>query len=156
MVKQNKKHESGRSMVEVVGVLAIMGLVTAAAFVLIDAGMKSQRMSRTADEIDTLAANVRTLSVDGKDFSNLPTCQGGYDEGNPLAAAILDSAIAPAAVGGNYSICYDANEDNVAFHIMIWNMSDEDCIAMAARTYTGATAECETATYTVKILNIKY
>ena len=59
MKKQNKKHESGRSMIEMVGVLAVMGLITAAAFVLITSAMRSQKLSRADDDISALAAGVR-------------------------------------------------------------------------------------------------
>ena len=56
MKKQSKKPESGRSMIEMVGVLAVMGLISAGAFVLLRSGMSSQKRNRIQDEIGNIAS----------------------------------------------------------------------------------------------------
>lgn len=144
-----RKYESGRSLVEMVGVLALMGLLTAAAFLLVRSGMMAQKVSRTADEINTLVANVRAIAAEKGDFSVLPDCQDEDESaGASLAAAILDSednSEAPAAIGGSYSLCsYDDDGDGVfeEFLVYIYDMNSYDCEMMESRAFSGGTAEC--------------
>ena len=95
-----KKQESGRSLVEMVGVLALMGLISVAAFVLIQAGSGSQKRSRATDEIDIIASNVRAMVAQAidtdKPFSSLPRgteCDEDLNtNANNLAKALLKSS----------------------------------------------------------------
>ena len=48
-------------MVEMVGVLAVLGLITAAALVLITSALKTQKSSRLEDEVNMMVNGVRTL-----------------------------------------------------------------------------------------------
>ena len=66
-----KKRESGRSMVEMVGVLAVSGLLAAGTYVLITSAMASQKISRAQDDVANIATTIRTMSAAGPDFSNL-------------------------------------------------------------------------------------
>ena len=65
------RQESGRSMIEMVGVLAIMGMLTATAFALISLGISRQKQSRVTDDVVTIVSGVRSLLVDYDDFSNI-------------------------------------------------------------------------------------
>lgn len=149
---QNNNPESGRSMIEMVGVIALMGLLSAAAFVLIQSGMKAQKISRTADEVSTLVGNVRALAAEKGDFSVLPNCDDDEsDIGVSLAAAILDSDNtdeAPASIGGYYSVC--ATEAD-AFYVYVHDINMLDCETMESRSFSGGTANC-----TGSVLKIKY
>jgi len=69
--QKTKKTESGRSMIEMVGVLAVMGLITATAFILISSAMNNQRMSRANDDVSAIVSGVRTMYATSPDFSNL-------------------------------------------------------------------------------------
>ena len=69
--KVAKKHESGRSMIEMVGVLAVMGLITAAAFVLITSALRSQKMTRVDDDVSAIAAGVRLVYGNKQDFTSM-------------------------------------------------------------------------------------
>lgn len=152
---KNRNQESGRSMVEIVGVLAIMGLLTAAAFALIQSGMTSQKMAKTADEINILVENVRAISGEKGDFSNLPaSCGSSNTSGKMLAAAILDpdnnNNTVTATMGGTFMICKDASDSN-AFFISIYNMKSKyDCQMMEARAYSGGTATCSGKTLSIR------
>ena len=65
------RQESGRSMIEMVGVLAIMGMLTATAFALISLGINRQKQARVADDVVTIVSGVRSLLVDYDDFTNI-------------------------------------------------------------------------------------
>ena len=65
------KQESGRSMIEMVGVLAIMGMLTATAFALVSLGINRQKQARVADDVVTIVSGVRSLLGDYDDFSHI-------------------------------------------------------------------------------------
>lgn len=71
MKKMQIKYESGRSMIEIIGVLAVTGLLTAGGFLLVNNGMASQKRSRAIDEINILAATARSLSAGTGNFSTI-------------------------------------------------------------------------------------
>ena len=154
---QSKKwFESGRSMIEMVGVLAIMGLLTGGAFVLIKSGLVSQKISRVSDEIDILASSVGTMMAQSDSFSGLPTA---IDKGQNLAKMILKSdGVSP--FGGNYYVIYKAlagtnNKCKKVLTIGINNMTNaSDCTEMKKRSYSGANF-CE-AVCNTKTLEIYY
>ena len=132
--------ESGRSMIEMVGILALMGLLTAAAFVLVQSGMTAQKVSRTADDINTLITNVRAISAERGDFCGIPECSSYSTSGANFAGAILDSENkVDTPVGGKYSVCY--SDCNTAW-VYIYGLPVDDCEMMASRAYSGGIAQC--------------
>lgn len=143
--KVTKKHESGRSMIEMVGVLAVMGLITAAAFVLITSAMRSQKLSRADDDISALAAGVRllynnTISNGKTDFSGIDTA--GSE--NTLKVLGFDSVKSP--YGGAYTVAVDSG-DSSKFTISFDTGDANTCAALKQRTWAnGGTADCGTTT----------
>jgi len=142
-MKQIKKQESGRSMVEMVGVLAIMGLITAGAFVLLSSGYASQKRSRATDEIDVIASNVRAMAAQAlkKDvkFATLPAPD---DDGKAkgLPQAFLDSEDGATPFGGIYMVY--TKDEGQTFTIALADISEKECSAMASRAYSKGTGEC--------------
>ena len=121
-------------MVEMVGVLAIMGLVTAAAFILIQSGLGSQKMSRAADEIDILASNVRSMIAHADGVAKtLPATTDVDTKGKQLAASILKSD-ASTPLGGYYAVTR-FNNTAKDYTIHLRGISEDDCETMAARAY---------------------
>ena len=150
--KTNIKNESGRSLVEMVGVLALMGLLTAAAFALIQSGMQTQKFSRTADEIDILATNARALTAEADNFASLPLSTDVYEDdegvigekGNILAGRVLKKSDyeEPTPIGGVY-LLVKTDAEGSKFAVMIKGVTDaDDCNAMAKRGYSGGKASC--------------
>lgn len=150
-----KKQESGRSMVEMVGVLAVMGLITAGAFVLISSGLKSQKRGQIADEIDVIAANARSMGAQATDrtapYTTLPAnCSGtgaGVADAKSLAAALLDSTT--TAYGGTtyYAVCQAAS--GAKFAVALIGATTNECKALASRAYSNGSATCANTTVTV-------
>ena len=152
----NLKHESGRSMIEMIGVLTVTGLLTAGGFVLIKSGLASQKISRVSDEIDMLVSNVRIMTARSDTFSGLPTTVA---KGEDLAKLLLKSDN-PSALGGNYYVMYKASAgtDNTCKKVLVVginNMTNEaDCKVLAKRSYAGS-GFCE-AVCNSKTLEIYY
>jgi len=74
-----KNQESGRSMIEMLGVLAIMGVITVAAIAMISAAMRSANRSAVQDQVTQIVTGVRSLLGGFDDYS-------GIDNGTIFAA----------------------------------------------------------------------
>lgn len=149
---RNNTNESGRSMIEIIGVLALMGLITAGVFVLIQSGMKSQRISRTADEIDILVSHARALTAEAGNFKSLPskdaTTTGSTRELKSvrLARNILGKTISTknTPIGGEYML-YRFDDEGTKFVVGIKEIDNSnDCDNMKHRGYLNGVADCET------------
>ena len=58
---ENMRQESGRSMIEMLGVLAIMGIITVGAITMISYAMRMQKQSAVNDEVYQIVLGVRQL-----------------------------------------------------------------------------------------------
>ena len=63
--------ETGRSMVEMLGVLLIMGVITAAAITLTNAAWRSQKRTSTLDEIAFITSGIRQQHGHFDDFTGI-------------------------------------------------------------------------------------
>ncbi len=109
------KQESGRSMVEMLGVMAIMGLITVAAVSAITYGLKQQKRSAVNDEVMQIVMGVRQMLGQYPDFSNIsPDIFGaiGMSDKNPF--------------GGTYSLAVNS-ADNTQFIVAINGLAKSDC-----------------------------
>ena len=148
------KQESGRSMIEMVGVLAIMGMLTATAFALISLGINRQKQARVTDDVVTIVSGVRSLLGDYDDFSNI--------DNSTIFAAMSVSDKNP--YGGTYELAVNSANPR-QFVVKINGLSKSDCEALVTKAWTdsvgyissdhkegGATGNCsEGNTNTVSI-----
>lgn len=138
------RQESGRSMIEMVGVLAIMGMLTATAFALISLGISRQKQARVTDDVVTIVSGVRSLLGDYDDFSNI--------DNSTIFAAMSVSNKNP--YGGNYELAVNSLNPR-QFIVKINGLSKADCEALVTKAWTdsvgyiasdhkegGATAKC--------------
>ena len=133
--KATKKNESGRSMIEMVGVLAVMGLITAAAFVLITSAMKQQKLSRGDDDVAAIVAGVRLLYNNAEDFSRLTS------ENSAGTLEVLGFASVKSPYGTDYNLA--VNSDTTKFDISFDADKHSTCVALAGRTWpSNGQAKC--------------
>ncbi len=108
--------ESGRSMIEMLGVLAIMGIITVGAITMISAAMRSQKRTAVNDEVAQITTGVRQLLGEYDDYSNInnSTIWGaiGMSNKNPY--------------GGNYSLVADKMNPR-QFILTIDGLGQSDC-----------------------------
>ena len=65
-----KVHECGRSMVEILGVLAIIGVLSVGGLAGYSKAMQKNKVNKTEDEIVQIMTNLRTLfSTSGSEFT---------------------------------------------------------------------------------------
>lgn len=138
------KQELGRSMIEMMGVLAIMGVITVAAIAGINSAMNMQKRNTVNDEVLQMVAQVRQTFSEYDDFSNInnATIFGaiGMSNQNPY--------------GGAYEISVNPSNSR-QFVISITGLSKSDCeyfvtkgwdgsvgYEMSGRTQSGASGDC--------------
>jgi type II secretory pathway pseudopilin PulG len=119
------RQESGRSMIEMVGVLAIMGMLTATAFALISLGINRQKQARVMDDVVTMVSGVRGLLGDYDDFSNI--------DNSTIFAAMSVSNKNP--YGGTYELVVDPSNTR-QFIVRINGLSKSDCEALVTKAWT--------------------
>jgi len=118
------RQESGRSMIEMVGVLAIMGMLTATAFALISLGINRQKQARVTDDVVTIVSGVRSLLVDYDDFSNI--------DNSTIFAAMSVSNKNP--YGGTYELAVNSLNTR-QFIVKINGLSKADCEALVTKAW---------------------
>lgn len=69
--KQAQKRQSGRSMIEMLGVLAIIGVLSVGGLVGYNKAMFKYKINKSIDEIVTIIANVKGNFINEKDFTKL-------------------------------------------------------------------------------------
>jgi hypothetical protein len=125
-----KKYEqSGRSMVEMLGVLAIMGAITIAAIAMISSALKSQKRNTVQDEVMQIVIGVRALLGEYDDFSNI--------DNSTIFAAIGMTNKNP--YGGKYEL--SANQANVQqFVVAITGLARSDCEFFKTKAWSDSVA----------------
>ena len=132
-----KYNENGRSMVEMLGVLAIIGVLSVGGIAGYSKAMNKYKINKTTDQVSMLVANIRTL------FSS----QGNYDDltnakakkfgvvPNDMYTSVSNTDITNA-FGGDVTIAAakartgDA-DSNEAFIIEYAGLSSEACVTVA-------------------------
>lgn len=138
------KQEYGRSMIEMLGVLAIMGIITVGAIGLISTAMRTQKRSAVNDEVIELVTGVRQMLGEYDDYSNIDssTIFGaiGFKNKNPY--------------GGAYTLSVDPANSR-QFIVGIHGLNKSDCEYLSAKAWSdsvgyqmsdgkqsGATGDC--------------
>lgn len=110
------KQESGRSMIEMMGVLAIMGVITIGAIGLISTAMRTQKRNTVTEDVLQIVTGVRQLLGEYDDFSHInnSTIFGaiGIKPKNPY--------------GGEYMLSVDPSNSR-QFIVSITGLAKSDC-----------------------------
>ena len=111
------KQESGRSLIEIIGVLAIGALITAGAFGLYNAIRNNQKRTVAAHALEQIAQNTKILMGARGDYHDV--CVEYL-----VQAGALDDDCAPIG-GSDWSITSSA--DGSAFSINLTGLSHGEC-----------------------------
>ena len=122
------KTESGRSLIEIVGILAITGVMTASAIGIYNSIRHNQHNTIAAAELRELAKNINLLMGARGEYT-------GLSVDYLIKAGALNNATAPA--GKDWTIA--AGIDPTTFEIKISGLSHGECDFFAATPPTWAT-----------------
>ncbi|MBO7509244.1 MAG: type II secretion system protein [Alphaproteobacteria bacterium] len=110
------KNESGRSMIEMLGVLAIMGVITVGAIGMISTAMRTQKRNAVNEEVLQIVTGVRQLLGEYDDFSHI--------NNTTIFGAI---GMSPKnTYGGGYELAVDPSNSR-QFIVSITGLSNTDC-----------------------------
>lgn len=73
MKKEFKNNQDGRSMVEMLGVLAIIGVLSVGGISGYSKAMTKFKVSKTMDQVSMTVANIRTMYSGQRDYTDLTT-----------------------------------------------------------------------------------
>ncbi|MDY4884833.1 MAG: type 4 pilus major pilin [Alphaproteobacteria bacterium] len=135
-----KYNENGRSMVEMLGVLAIIGVLSVGGIAGYSKAMNKYKINKTTDQVSMLVANIRTLFSSQGNYKGLNNGQAikfgvvpndMYTPANTYA----DNYSITNAFSGDVTIEADvARKDRTekeAFVITYAGLSDEACVTVA-------------------------
>ena len=133
-------NESGRSMVEMLGVLAIIGVLSVGGIAGYSKAMNKYKINKTTDQVSMLVANIRTLFSSQGDYANLTNTNaikfGVVPNDMYKTGTGADGKTITNAFGGNVTIKYSAARKgdaagNEAFIIEYAGLSSEACVTVA-------------------------
>ena len=131
-----KTNESGRSMIEMLGVLAIIGVLSVGGIAGYSKAMNKFKTNKVADNVSMLVANIKTLYAQQKTYHGL-TNQTAVDMGVVPDELGTTSDLTNAFNGNVYINTADstANNDDKAFNIVFDGLSREACITLATNDW---------------------
>lgn len=133
MINLNRSEQNGRSMVEMLGVLAIIGVLSVGGIAGYSKAMTKFKINKSMDQISMLVANIRTLFSGQRNYS-------GLNNANAIAFGIIPNemdgggAVITNAFAGNVTIgttAAVAGNNDSAFTIKYEGLGQEACVTMA-------------------------
>lgn len=132
-------NENGRSMVEMLGVLAIIGVLSVGGIAGYSKAMNKYKINKTTDQVSMLVANIRTLFSSQGDYANLDNINAikfGVVPNDMYKSGSTSTANITNAFGGNVTIKAAKarngdSDNNEAFIIEYAGMSSEACVTVA-------------------------
>lgn len=127
-----KNEQNGRSMVEMLGVLAIIGVLSVGGIAGYSKAMTKFKINKSMDQISMLVANIRTLFSGQRNYS-------GLSNANAISFGIIPGemdgggGVITNAFAGNVTIGTAAQNGNAdaAFTIKYEGLGQEACVTMA-------------------------
>lgn len=140
MKKLFKSEQSGRSMVEMLGVLAIIGVLSVGGIAGYSKAMEKFKINKTIDQISHIATNIRTLYAQQTTYTGLNTAnaiQMGVTP-NELGSSISQNIDISGLINpfnGVVTISSVADSNNKTFQIAYTNLTESACIALATQDW---------------------
>ena len=128
-------NENGRSMVEMLGVLAIIGVLSVGGIAGYSKAMNTFKINKTTDQVSMLVANLRTMFSAQGDYAGLDSAQAikfGVVPDDMVSGT--NSSTITNAFGGEVTIAasdLQKEGDNGAFELVYENLSQEACVTIA-------------------------
>ncbi len=126
-----KNDQTGRSMVEMLGVLAIIGVLSVGGIAGYSKAMTKFKITKTFDQVSMTVANIRTLYSGQRNYSGLAT-SNAYNMGVIPAEMVGSStnSLVNAFQGGVSIGAVDYNATAGAFYISYGNLGREACVSI--------------------------
>ncbi len=132
-MKQFRSEQTGRSMVEMLGVLAIIGVLSVGGIAGYSKAMAKFKLTKAMDQVSTTVTNIRTL------YSGQPN-YNGLDTATMIKMGAVGAEMLNGKTQANASAAYNAFNGLVTidgtsgqtFKLKFAGLSKEACVAIAA------------------------
>ncbi len=131
-----KKNENGRSMVEMLGVLAVVAVLSVGALLGYSKAVFKQRVNQTVSEIATIVINTQTFFRTQTDYAGLST--QFLEQMNAFPETVHFVDYKPRnAFGGEYEIESDSDNENKTFTLRVSGLPKEAVYALSVYDWSG-------------------
>ncbi len=128
-MKKLHSQESGRSMVEMLGVLAIVGVLSVGGIAGYSQAMSKFKITKAMDQVQTIITNMRTLYASSRTYSTL-TASAAYSVGLLTDETYNEGETAGLnPFGGEINFGVGAN--NRSFTVEYTGITPEACVKIA-------------------------
>lgn len=135
MKKVLSSEQSGRSMVEMLGVLAIIGVLSVGGISGYSKAMAKYRANKTLDQISLLITNIRTLYANQYNYTGLDN--DALEDFELVSADMKSGTDYVNPFGGKIKV--EATNGNANFAVTYTGLDKQACITMATADW-GSTA----------------
>ena len=138
MTNMYNKEEAGRSMVEMLGVLAIVGVLSIGGISGYSKAMAKYKVNKTLDQISMLVTNIRTT------FGNQNSYEG-LDAAALITYELVDREMHPGGNSGlvnayNGAITMSVSDDKISFSFTYSGLPKEACASIASANWGDSAA----------------
>ncbi len=173
------KNENGRSMIEMLGVLAIIGVLSVGGIAGYSKAMMKYKINKTIEQITLIAGNVRSFFAPQRNYGGL-MCSNNSEANDSRCSIIRKAKLIPDemltltngkisaitnAFGGDVWISFNERgsgpldsdgSDHNAFSITIEGIPEEACIELVSQDWSNAqvgaiTIDSDGPNYTLKV-----
>lgn len=143
-MKKIHSQESGRSMVEMLGVLAIIGVLSVGGIAGYSQAMNKFKVSKTTDQIQTLVTNIRTLTASQKNYALVTTPDILQKMGALTDEMCSDTSCNASNMlnpyGGAIKMGVVANTNSKQFYISYQGLPASACVSLASQAWGDASS----------------
>ena len=136
MNNYNYKEQAGRSMIEMLGVLAIIGVLSVGGIAGYSKAMNKFKTNKVADNVSMLVANIKTLYAQQKNYNELNNANavsmGVVPDELGTTDALTNAFNGPVVISEASST---TASDKKAFTITFSGLSREACITLATNDW---------------------
>lgn len=130
-----KNSENGRSMIEMMGVLAVIGVLSTAGISGYIKMMAQYKINKAVEQIEQISAKLSAIGSSVESYEGLNNKSAVKSDAVPSEAIIGDGTNLENPFGGEISIAASGlieDGDNLAYNIIYKGLSEDACVALGS------------------------
>ena len=128
----NRFKQSGRSMIEMLGVLAIIGVLSVGGLTGYSKAMMKSKINSTIETMLTIASNIKTISLRSKKYDNNLLTAAIKLKAIPDKVLTSDGTIGTNAFGGSIGV---SKYTDTSFYVAMNGLLKEACVDIATKDF---------------------
>ena len=133
-----KANEYGRSMIEMLGVLAIVGVLSVGGISGYSKAMNKYKVNKTIDQLSTIVTNVQTIFATSRNYKGLDLNTAIDVRIIPQDMIVGSSVVNPFGGGVDVFASKTLKDENGAFIVAFGGIPASECVSFAANNILGS------------------